>query len=162
MKPLNVLLLLGTLALLGANWMLRVDPAQRNVEIFPDMARAVSVQSFSGEMRPPVAGTIQYHTVASRPAAGAPALARGATVYANFCLPCHGPVGRGDGLVAQRGFPAPPSLLAANARKITDEQIFRILTFGQKNMPSYASQIDPGDRWRAIAYVRSLQAKEVK
>src|SRR5262249_59591169 len=43
------------------------------------------------------------------------ALARGATVYKNFCSACHGPGGKGDGQVPQRGIPPPASLLAAKA-----------------------------------------------
>jgi mono/diheme cytochrome c family protein len=40
-----------------------------------------------------------------------------------------------------------------------DGQIFHILTYGQNNMPSYAGQISRDDRWKVIAYVRSLQAQ---
>jgi mono/diheme cytochrome c family protein len=40
-----------------------------------------------------------------------------------------------------------------------DGQLFHILTFGQNNMPSYASQLSRADRWNAIAYVRLLQAR---
>jgi mono/diheme cytochrome c family protein len=42
--------------------------------------------------------------------------------------------------------------------KIRDGQMFHILTYGQNNMPSYAAQIDRQDRWKVIAYVRTLQA----
>ena len=38
-------------------------------------------------------------------------------------------------------------------------QMFHVLTFGQNNMPSYASQLSREDRWNAIAYVRTLQAQ---
>ncbi len=89
----------------------------------------------------------------------AKAVARGAVVFANFCQPCHGPTGKGDGLVVAKGYPAPPSLSADNAKKIKDGQIFHILTYGQKNMPSYAAQLSSDDRWNAIAYIRSLQAQ---
>jgi mono/diheme cytochrome c family protein len=87
------------------------------------------------------------------------AVERGATVFANFCQPCHGPSGKGDGLVVAKGYPAPPSLYADNARNIKDGQMFHILAFGQKNMPSYAAQISRDDRWNVIAYIRSLQAQ---
>ena len=84
---------------------------------------------------------------------------RGAAVFASFCQPCHGTSGRGDGLVVARGYPAPPSLFADNARNMKDGQMFHVVTFGQKNMPGYAAQVTREDRWNAIAYVRSLQAK---
>jgi len=84
-------------------------------------------------------------------------IARGKMVFSNFCTPCHGATGKGDGLVVQRGFPAPPSLYTDHARRIKDGQIFHILSYGQKNMPAYASQLSPEDRWNVIAFVRSLQ-----
>jgi hypothetical protein len=59
----------------------------------------------------------------------------------------------------KRGYPPPPSLLADNARRIKDGQIFHIITYGQNNMPSYAAQVSVEDRWRAIVFVRSLQAQ---
>lgn len=173
MKLINIALALLVGLFLAANWALRVDPAQRMTEFFPNMARPVSAQSFSANPmlpngmteQPPVAGTVLYHEYrggeAVNPVANDPkAIERGAVVFANFCLPCHGPTGRGDGTVAQRGFPAPPSLLAQNARTLPDVRLFRIITDGQKNMPSYAAQVAPADRWCVVAYVRSLQRKE--
>jgi mono/diheme cytochrome c family protein len=78
-------------------------------------------------------------------------------VYATFCQPCHGAGGKGDGPVALRGFPPPPSLLAGKAVSMDDAQIFAILTKGQGNMPSYASQMSAEDRRAAVAHVRLLQ-----
>ncbi|MBI3484584.1 MAG: cytochrome c, partial [Acidobacteria bacterium] len=40
---------------------------------------------------------------------------------------------------------------------IKDGQIFHIVTYGQKNMASYATQVSRDDRWKVILYVRSLQ-----
>jgi mono/diheme cytochrome c family protein len=39
-----------------------------------------------------------------------------------------------------------------------DGQLFHVLTYGQNNMPSYASQLSRDDRWNAILYVRTMQA----
>ncbi len=85
------------------------------------------------------------------------AFTRGAFVFRTWCLPCHGATGRGDGPVAMRGFPAPPPFNSEKTMALKDGRMFHILTFGQKNMPSYASQMTEDDRWRAILYVRSLQ-----
>jgi mono/diheme cytochrome c family protein len=183
-RTLNALLLAFLLLLLGANWGLRREEARRNFEVFPDMVDAVSAESFAANplfadgkvMREPVPGTIPRNLpplhYAATPedakragrelvnpyrAANAAALVRGEAVYTTFCLTCHGPQGKGDGPVAQRGFPAPPSLLAPNALGLADGQLFHILTWGQNNMPSYGPQVDREDRWRVILYVRSLQ-----
>jgi mono/diheme cytochrome c family protein len=182
-RVLNALLLVLFLLLLGANWGLRRGEGRRNLEVFPDMVDAVSAESFAASplfadgkvLREPPPGTIPRgrpplhfaatpedakragRELANPAAANAAALARGETVYQSFCLTCHGGQGKGDGPVAQRGFPAPPSLLAPNALGLADGQMFHILTWGQGNMPSYASQVDREDRWKVILYVRSLQ-----
>ena len=85
-------------------------------------------------------------------------VARGGDVFLTYCQLCHGPTGLGDGTVAKRGFPAPPSLLADNALSMADGQIYHVISEGQGNMPAHASQIDPLDRWRAVLRVRELQA----
>ena len=184
---LNSVLLVIVATLLSLNWLLRADPSARNFEFLPDMARSVPYDAFSSNpnfaddmtLRPRVPGTVirgmmPLHyaaTPADAKRAGveltnpiapndAAAMGRGAVVYATYCEICHGPAGKGDGTVAQRGFPAPPSLLAPKARGLADGQIFHILTFGQNNMPSYASQIDRDDRWKVILHVRSLQRRQ--
>ncbi len=82
---------------------------------------------------------------------------RGATVFANFCQACHGPLGQGNGPVALGGFPPPASLLADRAVQMKDGQMFHVLTYGQGNMPSCAAQLSVDDRWSVILYVRMLQ-----
>jgi hypothetical protein len=61
------------------------------------------------------------------------------------------------GPVAMRGFPAPSPLNSAKTLTLKDGRMYHILTYGQKNMPSYASQVSEDDRWKAILYVRSFQ-----
>jgi mono/diheme cytochrome c family protein len=174
----NVLLLLALVALLSLNWLMRADPAKRNVEVLPDMVESVPYDAFARNpnfadgktLRAPVRGTVVRGYMPIRPAREliSPvrdrkrARTRGAVVYANFCETCHGPAGKGDGRVAQRGFPMPPSLLAPKAMQMPDGQMFHVVTYGQNNMPSYAAQIDRVDRWAAIEYVRSLQGEGPK
>ena len=35
--------------------------------------------------------------------------------------------------------------------------VLTVLAVGFRAMPSHAAQVPPEDRWRAIAYIRSLQ-----
>jgi mono/diheme cytochrome c family protein len=84
-------------------------------------------------------------------------MARGEAVYRTFCLPCHGATGEGDGLVVERGFPGPPSLTSGRPLTMTDSQIADVIAFGSGTMPSYAAQIDPQDRWKAVLHLRTLQ-----
>lgn len=83
---------------------------------------------------------------------------RGAVVFQTLCTSCHGGDGNGNGPVAQRGFPPPPSLLTGKSRDMKDGQLFHILTRGQNNvMPPFDTQLPPDRRWNVIAYIRRLQ-----
>ena len=183
-RTLNLALLVMFLATLGLNWMWRPQPTQPNREFIPEMVRTPRYNAYSANpnfedgktLQTLVPGTIPRGFLPLRFSAGpedavragdtlqspvrvddAQSISRGKAIFSNFCAPCHGATGKGDGLVAQHGYPAPPSLYADNARKIKDGQIFHILTYGQKNMPAYASQLSQEDRWNVIAFVRSLQ-----
>lgn len=83
-------------------------------------------------------------------------LARGEAVYEIYCMICHDSRGEGNGPIIGR-FPNPPNLLAPRALGLPDGQIFHILTLGQGVMPSYRSQVNADDRWKAILYLRQLQ-----
>lgn len=181
---LNTILLIAFIGTVGLNWYGAPDLGRRNFEYFTNMARSARYNGFSPNpnfpdgktLQQPVPGTIPrgyhpLHLVATKEDAirageelqnpfatsDTRAVERGQLVFANFCQPCHGPGGKGDGPVALRGFPAPPSLLAARARNLKDGQIFHILSVGQGNMPSYASQISQEERWKVILYLRRLQ-----
>jgi mono/diheme cytochrome c family protein len=84
---------------------------------------------------------------------------RGAFIYTNYCRMCHGPEGKGDGLLVQHGIPTPASLVVEKPVPMKDGEMFYVLTYGQRNMPSLAAQLSREDRWKVILYVRSLQKK---
>lgn len=87
------------------------------------------------------------------------ALARGARLYAIYCVNCHDAGGGGRGPIVQRGMFPPPSLHAVRALELPDGELFHILTFGQGNMASHAAQLSREERWQVILYVRQLQEK---
>lgn len=122
-------------------------------ELANPLARPAVLRPDAGPLPPPLAAREDEERIAFERA-----LAKGEAAYATYCALCHGPQGAGDGPVAKRGFPAPPSLLAANARAMADGRIFHLITHGGENMPSYAVQIPREERWQAILYVRELQA----
>ena len=159
-------------------------PDRRNWEYFPDMARSAAYRSQStnaflpdgATQLAPVAGTIpqgplplaQDASVRGFVLAGRelhspfgpehpPDLERAHTIFQTYCQVCHGKNAEGDGPAVLHGFPRPPSLLFGKALNMQDGHIFHIVTNGFRKMPSYASQIEPEERWLAIAYVRSLQ-----
>ncbi|MGY8770604.1 MAG: c-type cytochrome [Pirellulales bacterium] len=85
-------------------------------------------------------------------------VARGQELYRIFCNCCHGATGKGDGMVPQRGFPPPTSMLTGKSVQMKDGQLFHILTYGQGSMPEMATQVSLDERWDLINYVRTLQA----
>ena len=87
-------------------------------------------------------------------------LARGQERYNIYCTPCHDYTGRGQGIVVQRGFPPPPSLHIDRIRQAPVGHFFDVITNGDGSMYSYASRIEPEDRWRIAAYIRVLQLSE--
>ena len=155
---LNLLLIVLLVALVAANLGVSDNPTRRNFEAMPEMVRTVSYKSFSPNPNFADGKTLQLPPdgVIAREELHRAARS-GALVYQIYCQPCHGGAGKGDGPVAMRGFPPPPSLLADRARQLGDDQIYQIVSRGQKNMPAYAAQIPPEDRRAAIGYVRSLQ-----
>jgi cytochrome c553 len=87
-------------------------------------------------------------------------LERGRERYDIYCAPCHGRTGEGNGMVVQRGFPAPPSYHIDRLRKAPVGYFFDVITRGYGVMYSYAERVQPNDRWAIAAYIRALQRSE--
>jgi hypothetical protein len=93
---------------------------------------------------------------------------RGQQRYNIYCAPCHDATGSGNGLVKKRAQAggaaafAPPTFHQDRLRHAPDGQIFATITNGKSNMPPYAMQIKPDDRWAIVAYVRVLQVAQPK
>lgn len=87
-------------------------------------------------------------------------LERGEERYRVFCIVCHGPVGKGDGMVVRRGYPQPPTYHDDRLRNAPVGHFFDVMTNGWGKMNSYASQIPVADRWAIVAYIRALQVSQ--
>ena len=94
------------------------------------------------------------------PAVDLALLQRGQQRYDIYCAPCHSPLGDGDGLVARRGFPHPPTFHQARLRDAPDRHFYDVITQGYGVMPSYADRVTPQDRWAIVAYIRALQLSQ--
>lgn len=84
-------------------------------------------------------------------------MARGQERFNVFCAPCHGRTGLGNGMVVQRGYAHPPSLVDDRLKAAPAGHFFDVITNGLKTMPDYAAQIRARDRWAIVAYIRALQ-----
>jgi mono/diheme cytochrome c family protein len=87
-------------------------------------------------------------------------LDRGESRYNISCLPCHGKLGDGNGMIALRGFRRPPSYHEERLRKAPSSYLYDVVTNGFGAMSSYADQLTPEDRWKVIAWVRVLQLSQ--
>ncbi len=114
-------------------------------------------------------------------------LDRGQERFTIYCAVCHGPLGNGQGKIWERGYLTPTSFhtemvgdkevkveaprdiplgfsrgyglwgIKIPMREVPIGYIFEVITKGYAGMPNYPAQISPEDRWRIIAYVRTLQ-----
>lgn len=73
------------------------------------------------------------------------------------CAICHGDKAEANGPMAPK-VGGVKSIIAA-APGYSDGRIFHIMTYGQNNMGSYASQLDRKQRWMIVQYIRTLQPK---
>ena len=90
-----------------------------------------------------------------------PSLARGAAIYGEQCLQCHGPTGRGDGPKAkQLEGPAPASLADPQLmRNASPVDVYRKVTIGVAGtaMPQFEETLSPEDRWAVATYIATLR-----
>jgi mono/diheme cytochrome c family protein len=87
-------------------------------------------------------------------------LVRGQARFNIYCSPCHSRVGDGNGMVVRRGFRQAASYHTERLIKAPIGHFFDVITNGFGAMPSYASRLEPDDRWRIAAYIRVLQLSE--
>ncbi len=184
---INVSLILILILLVAGTIFVKRDFTHRNTEMLPGMINSVPYNSFSPNKNFPDGKTLQtpveetsvkgfeklhYGSAAEEAVRAGDELKNpfsidsvelvdeGSKQFSIYCSPCHGSSGNGDGKIVMQGFPPPPSLFAERAVKMKDGQIFHIITYGQGNMPSLASQVSTESRWKTILHVRDLQRKQ--
>ncbi len=182
----NILLATALIGVVAATLAIGGSGQERNWEFLPGMVWSASYDAYAANpqlpggrtLQTPVPGTVSREatplhyeaTEADAALAGKelqnpfkpddPAfLDRGAFVFQNYCVACHGPGGQGDGPVAQRGYPPPLSLVTGNSRTMPDGELFHVITYGRRSMPAHGAVVDVEDRWKVILHIRSLQSK---
>jgi len=73
------------------------------------------------------------------------------------CAVCHGAKGENNGPLAPKigGVKS----IVASSPGFSDGRLFHVMTYGQKNMGSYASQLSREQRWRIVQYIRTIEPK---
>jgi len=90
-------------------------------------------------------------------------LLRGQERFKIYCTPCHGQLGDGQGMIARRGFTLRRPIASYHndrLRKMPIGHFFEVMTNGFGAMYSYASRVEPQDRWAIAAYIRALQLSQ--
>jgi len=88
-------------------------------------------------------------------------IAQGKELFTASCLPCHGPSGKGDGLVAatleRNGVRVRPGNLSdPKLWQQSDGAIFWKISEGNSPMPSFQESYTEEQRWHIVNYVRTL------
>jgi len=85
---------------------------------------------------------------------------RGRQRFDIYCAVCHGRTGEGNGMIVRRGFPTPPSFHIDRLRLAPAGHFVEVINNGFGLMYSYASRVEPADRWAIAAYIRALQLSQ--
>jgi mono/diheme cytochrome c family protein len=83
-------------------------------------------------------------------------------LYLINCAICHGSKLDGNGPLYNGGdgpYPAKPATLVGDAKyeSMPEGQMYYSTTYGKNLMGSYASQLQPKERWMVIAYIKAKQ-----
>lgn len=161
------------------------NPEDRGYTVFNDMVHSPAYEAFSENeltadgktMMMPVQGSIARgkmphpygNTEADAIRAGmelidpyqesTSTLERGAYLYQNFCVSCHGVSGDGDGPVVGKKFPAPPSLKSTKIKSYPKARIYHVITAGIGDMAAHGPQMTIQDRWYLAQYIKQFQIK---
>ncbi|RYG46252.1 cytochrome c [bacterium] len=90
-------------------------------------------------------------------------MARGQDRFNAYCTPCHGQLGDGQGMIAHRGFNTRRPVGNFHTERLQNMPIghfYDVITNGYGAMYSYASRVEPHDRWAIAAYIRALQLSQ--
>jgi len=85
-------------------------------------------------------------------------VASGKSLYFTYCAQCHGKYHDGNGTVGQSFHPLPGDLQSDKVQSLPHGTLFKEISYGVPNgrQPALATTIEVTDRWRIIAYVKSL------
>ncbi len=172
MKPLRKAARLLPVALLPIG-LGACDDQVKRVPWFRTMTEQVAVQTYEGQPSAAPEGAVsvgqgpaytlaEADTMLTNPTAPSDeGLAAGLVSYREFCLPCHGESGAGDGpVIGPNRLPPLPTLnlLSERAVGLSDGYMWGMMENGRGVMPSYR-RIPRDERWLIVNYVRSLQAQ---
>lgn len=89
-------------------------------------------------------------------------ISRGKAVYLTYCAQCHGYNYDGNGTVGQSFAPLPTDLRSAKVQDSPAGVLFKSISYGipDGRQPPLHATITFKDRWKVIAFVKSLGTRE--
>ena len=105
----------------------------------------------------PPDGMVARDAPEAPPALSLALLQRGRERYDIACAPCHARTGEGNGVIVQRGFPAPPPLSDKRIVAEPTRHYVEVIADGYGIMYAFPERVAPRDRWAVAAYIRALQ-----
>jgi mono/diheme cytochrome c family protein len=81
----------------------------------------------------------------------------GKKLFNTYCVVCHGPKGKGDGVAGASLTPRPTNLSTAEVQSQTDGAIHWKMMEGRAPMASYKDLISEENVWQLINYLRTLK-----
>ena len=140
------------------------DGTSARPQVSGTVAHAAGVLAETSSGRTGAAEAVRQAALENAQALPAPvtigALERGRERFDIYCAPCHGPAGDGDGFVARRGYPHPPSFHSDRLRRAPDRHFYDVMSTGYGAMYPYSDRLTPADRWAVVAYIRALQLSQ--
>ena len=88
-------------------------------------------------------------------------IASGKSLYFVYCAQCHGKYFDGNGTVGQSFHPLPTNLRDKKIQALPEGVLFKSISYGipDGRQPPLATTIEVSDRWRIIAFMKSLPLK---
>ncbi len=85
-------------------------------------------------------------------------IAQGKQGYSTYCAQCHGNHHDGKGTVGQSFAPLPGDLRSKKVQTMSQGVVFKEISYGipKGRQPALATTIAVEDRWKIIAYIKSL------
>ncbi|MGZ6471767.1 MAG: c-type cytochrome [Bdellovibrio sp.] len=87
-------------------------------------------------------------------------LSQGQQLFDIYCTACHGWTGHGDGIVIQRGYPAPISFHNDSFKTLPLDFYFNFISRGGTNMPPFSNKLSAEEIWTITYYIKALQLSE--
>jgi len=82
---------------------------------------------------------------------------KGAKIFIQFCIVCHGKKGEGDGVGGKALNPKPANLTSKLVQDQVDGEIFWKISNGRNAMIKWDPIIPENDRWDLVNYIRTLK-----